>query len=244
ILIHEKSVTIITRVAQEKKLVISYASLVFKDFKPPFYAPRFFKDVPKSRMLLPFSTKNKEKVFKPRDYPDCEVSQIVIHKSSHPQLHFGNPVDLLKNKFGFDEAFNYKEEQDLDAALKRYFPEGIDIYFENVGGKMLDAVLMNMRLNGRISVCGMISQYNLEQGEGVHNLSTLITKRVRMQGFVVFDHYHKYPKYLEMIIPLIKNGTINYIEDIAMGLENAPAALVGLFSGKNVGKQVVVVASE
>ncbi|GJX91103.1 NADP(+)-dependent 2-alkenal reductase-like protein [Tanacetum coccineum] len=72
-----------------------------------------------------------------------------------------------KNKFGFDEAFNYKEEQDLDAALKRYFPEGIDIYFENVGGKMLDAVLLNMRLNGRISVCGMISQYNLDQGDGV-----------------------------------------------------------------------------
>nr|GEW69414.1 2-alkenal reductase [Tanacetum cinerariifolium] len=95
-------------------------------------------------------------------------------------------VDLLKNKFGFDEAFNYKEEQDLDAALKRYFPEGIDIYFENVGGKMLDAVLLNMRLNGRISVC----------------------------------------------------------EDIVEGLENAPAALIGLYHGKNVGKQVVVVARE
>ncbi|GJW09131.1 NADP(+)-dependent 2-alkenal reductase-like protein [Tanacetum coccineum] len=149
-----------------------------------------------------------------------------------------------KNKFGFDEAFNYKEEQDLDAALKRYFPEGIDIYFENVGGKMLDAVLLNMRLNGRISVCGMISQYNLEQREGVRNLFTLIAKRVHMQGFIVSDHYHKYPKYLEMIIPLIKNGTINYIEDIVEGLENAPAALVGLFSGKNVGKQVVVVARE
>nr|GEW87979.1 reverse transcriptase domain-containing protein [Tanacetum cinerariifolium] len=93
ILIHEKSVTTITcRVAQEKKLAISYASLVFKDFKPPFYAPWFFKDVPKSRMLLPFSTKNKEKVFNPGDYPDCEVSQFVIYKSSHPQLHFGNPV--------------------------------------------------------------------------------------------------------------------------------------------------------
>uniref|UniRef100_A0A5B6YZS9 Putative 2-alkenal reductase (NADP(+)-dependent) n=1 Tax=Davidia involucrata TaxID=16924 RepID=A0A5B6YZS9_DAVIN len=71
-------------------------------------------------------------------------------------------VDLLKNKFGFDEAFNYKEEQDWDAALKRYFPDGIDIYFENVGGKMLDAVLLNMRLRGRIAVCGMISQYNFD----------------------------------------------------------------------------------
>ncbi|KAG5569327.1 hypothetical protein H5410_059093 [Solanum commersonii] len=85
-------------------------------------------------------------------------------------------VDLLKNKFGFDEAFNYKEEKDLVAALKRYFPNGIDIYFENVGGKMLDAVLVNMKLRGRIAVCGMISQYNLEKTEGVHNLFCLITK--------------------------------------------------------------------
>ncbi|CAL5414218.1 unnamed protein product [Camellia sinensis] len=103
-------------------------------------------------------------------------------------------VDLLKNKFGFDEAFNYKEEV-LEAALKRYFPNGIDIYFENVGGKMLDAVLLNMRLRGRIAVCGMISQYNLEQPE-------------------------------------------------AEGLESAPVALIGLFAGHNVGKQVVVVARE
>jgi len=71
-------------------------------------------------------------------------------------------VDLLKNKLGFDDAFNYKEEQDLVAALKRYFPEGIDIYFENVGGKMLDAVLLNMNKFGRIAVCGLISQYNRE----------------------------------------------------------------------------------
>ncbi|KAG5573738.1 hypothetical protein H5410_063504 [Solanum commersonii] len=98
-------------------------------------------------------------------------------------------VELLKNKFGFDEAFNYKEEQDLSAALKRYFPDGIDIYFENVGGKMLDAVLLNMRIHGRIAVCGMISQYNLEQNEGVHNLFCLISKRLRMQGFLAVDYF-------------------------------------------------------
>ncbi|KAF5942261.1 hypothetical protein HYC85_019903 [Camellia sinensis] len=152
-------------------------------------------------------------------------------------------VDLLKNKFGFDEAFNYKEEV-LEAALKRYFPNGIDIYFENVGGKMLDAVLLNMRLRGRIAVCGMISQYNLEQPEGVHNLFCLITKRVRMEGFIVFDYYHMYPKFLDMILPHIKEGKITYVEDIAEGLESAPAALIGLFAGHNVGKQVVVVARE
>ncbi|KAF5942273.1 hypothetical protein HYC85_019915 [Camellia sinensis] len=121
-------------------------------------------------------------------------------------------VDLLKNKFGFDEAFNYKEEKDLEAALK----SGIDVYFENVGRKMLNAVLVNMRLHGRIAVC----------------------------GFLVFDYYHLYPKFLEMILPRIKEGKITYVEDVAEGLESAPAALIGLFSGRNVSKQVVVVARE
>ncbi|XP_030527771.1 2-alkenal reductase (NADP(+)-dependent)-like [Rhodamnia argentea] len=151
-------------------------------------------------------------------------------------------VDLLKNKFGFDNAFNYKEELDLDAALKRCFPKGIDIYFENVGGKMLNTVLLNMKLHGRIAVCGMISQYNLEQPEGVHNLMNLILKRVRMEGFLVTDYYHLYPKFLETVLPQIKEGKIEYVEDIAEGLEKGPAALVGLFSGRNVGKQVVVVS--
>lgn len=153
-------------------------------------------------------------------------------------------VDLLKNKFGFDEAFNYKEEEDLDAALRRCFPEGIDIYFENVGGKTLDAVLLNMRLHGRIPVCGMISQYNLRQPEGVHNLLCLISKRIQMEGFVVVDFYHLYPKYVEWILPHIKEGKVTYVEDIAEGLESSPSALVGLFSGRNVGKQLVVVARE
>ncbi|KAK9141402.1 hypothetical protein Scep_011083 [Stephania cephalantha] len=153
-------------------------------------------------------------------------------------------VDLLKNKFGYDEAFNYKEEQDLDAALKRYFPQGIDIYFENVGGKMLDAVLPNMRMNGRISACGMISQYNLEKPEGVHNLMEIIVKRIHIFGFIVSDHYHLYPKFLELTKQYIKEGKITYVEDVAQGLESAPAALVGLFSGRNIGKQVVVVAHE
>ncbi|MED6179479.1 hypothetical protein PIB30_001242 [Stylosanthes scabra] len=157
-------------------------------------------------------------------------------------------VDLLKNKFGFDDAFNYKEEPDLNAALKRYFPEGIDIYFENVGGKTLDVVLLNMRIHGRIVVywyaCGMISQYGRTQPEGVTNLSYLIIKRIRMQGFAVFDYYLKYPMFLEYVMPKIKEGKIVYVEDIAEGLENGPAALVGLFKGLNVGKQVLLLARE
>jgi len=153
-------------------------------------------------------------------------------------------VDLLKNKFGFDDAFNYKEEQDLNAALKRYFPEGIDIYFENVGGRMLDAVLLNMKLHGRIAVCGLISQYNLEQKEGAHNLFCLNAKRIRMEGFVEPDYLQMYPQFLEHVIQYIREGKISYVEDVVEGLEKAPSALVGLFSGRNIGKQVVFLASE
>ncbi|XP_077225603.1 2-alkenal reductase (NADP(+)-dependent)-like [Tasmannia lanceolata] len=153
-------------------------------------------------------------------------------------------VNLLKNKFGYDEAFNYKEEPDLNVALKRYFPEGIDIYFENVGGPMLDAVLLNMRLKGRIAVCGMISQYNLEKLDGVQNLFCLISKRIRMEGFTVFDYYHLYPQFLELTHQYIKEGKIFYVEDTVEDLEKAPAALIGLFTGSSIGKQVVVVARE
>ncbi|KAG0492202.1 hypothetical protein HPP92_005600 [Vanilla planifolia] len=153
-------------------------------------------------------------------------------------------VSLLKHKFGFDDAFNYKKENDLDAALKRCFPEGIDIYFENVGGAMLDAVLLNMRLHGRISACGMISQYNLEEHEGVRNLLSILAKRIRMEGFVVFDHYHNYSEFVEYTVSRLKEGKITYLEDVAEGLEKASGALIGLFYGRNLGKQLVVVARQ
>lgn len=109
---------------------------------------------------------------------------------------------------------------------------------------MLDAVLLNMRLHARIAVCGMISQYNLEQPEGVRNLFSLITRRIRMEGFIISDHYHKYPEFEDKAAEYIREGKIVYVEDIAEGLENAPAALIGLFTGRNVGKQVVVVSRD
>ncbi|OWM67859.1 2-alkenal reductase (NADP(+)-dependent)-like [Punica granatum] len=153
-------------------------------------------------------------------------------------------VDLLKDKLGFDEAFNYKEEEDLNATLKRFFPEGIDIYFENVGGKMLDAVLLNMRTHGRISVCGMISLYNSDQPEGPKNIMSLVYKRIRMEGFMVRDYYSFYPKYFDWVLPYIREGKVIYIEDIVEGLESCPDALIGLFKGRNIGKQVIRVAYE
>ncbi|KMT14687.1 hypothetical protein BVRB_4g074550 [Beta vulgaris subsp. vulgaris] len=153
-------------------------------------------------------------------------------------------VDLLKTKLGFDDAFNYKEEQDLDAALKRYFPEGIDIYFENVGGAMLDAVLLNMRAHGRIAVCGMVSQHSNHDKAGIHNLFTLIRNRVTMKGFLQSDYLHLFPEFVKRVGDHYKQGKIVYIEDMNEGLESAPAALAGLFTGENVGKQVVCVSQD
>ncbi|XP_062204149.1 2-alkenal reductase (NADP(+)-dependent)-like [Phragmites australis] len=153
-------------------------------------------------------------------------------------------VNLLKTKFGFDDAFNYKEAQDLNAALKRCFPEGIDIYFENVGGPTLDAVLLNMRSHGRIPACGMISQYNREQPEGMRNLSSVVAKRLRIEGFMVSDYIGEYRRFEEEMVGYLKEGKVSYVEDVAEGLEKAPAALIGLYSGRNVGKQVVAVARE
>jgi NADPH-dependent curcumin reductase CurA len=153
-------------------------------------------------------------------------------------------VDLLKNKLGFNEAFNYKEETDLDAALKRYFPQGIDIYFDNVGGDMLDAALLNMRINGRIAVCGAVSQQSLSKPQGIHNLYNLIIKSIKMQGFLQHNYLHLYPSFLEHVIGYYKQGKIVYIEDMNEGLESGPAAFAGLFFGENVGKQVIRVASE
>ncbi|CAL0316936.1 unnamed protein product [Lupinus luteus] len=153
-------------------------------------------------------------------------------------------VEILKNKLGFDEAFNYKEESDLDAALKRYFPQGIDIYFDNVGGDMLDATLLNMNIHGRIAVCGMVSQQNLSTPKGIHNLLNLVTRRIRMQGFLQSDYLHLYPQFLEHVASSYKQGKILYIEDMNEGLESAPAAFTGLFYGKNIGKQVICVTRE
>ncbi|KAL6576050.1 hypothetical protein OROHE_000521 [Orobanche hederae] len=153
-------------------------------------------------------------------------------------------VDLLKTKFGFDDAFNYKEEDDLNAALKRHFPQGVDIYFDNVGGEMLEAALLNLNLNGRVVACGMISQYNLSEAQGIRNLFKIVAKQIRMQGFLASQYVHLFPKFHDFILPLIRQGKITYVEDVAQGLESAPAALIGLFYGTNIGKKLVRVASE
>lgn len=107
---------------------------------------------------------------------------------------------------------------------------------------MLDAALLSMRVHGRIAVCGVISQVTLEEHEGLKNTMCLVYKRVRMQGFNVVDYYHLYSKFLDLLMPQIRQGKISCLEDIVEGLENGPNALVRVFSGQSIGKQVVSLA--
>lgn len=107
---------------------------------------------------------------------------------------------------------------------------------------MLDAALLNTRVNGRIAVCGMVSQQNLSDPRGIRNMYNVIAKRITIRGFLQSDYLHLFPKFLEDVSSYYRQGKIVYIEDKSQGLESAPAALVGLFSGRNVGKQVVCVA--
>ncbi|XP_039822229.1 2-alkenal reductase (NADP(+)-dependent)-like isoform X2 [Panicum virgatum] len=153
-------------------------------------------------------------------------------------------VDLLKTKFGFDDTFNYKSETDLAAALKRCLPDGIDIYVDNMGGATLDAGLLNMRWGGRVVVCGMISQYNLEEQYGLRNMYRIIPKALRVEGFNVTGYFHMYSRFEEEMAGYIKEGKVVVVQDVVEGIESAPTALIGLFSGKNVGKQLVALIRE
>ena len=109
---------------------------------------------------------------------------------------------------------------------------------------MLDAVLLNMRIHGRIAVCGMVSQHGVTAPAGIHNLFSLVSKRIEMKGFIQSDYLHLFPQFVDDITKHYRDGKIVYVEDMSIGLESGPAAFVGLFSGKNVGKQVVCVSQD
>ena len=151
-------------------------------------------------------------------------------------------VAYVIGELGFDAAFNYNTVSSLDVSLNEVCPSGIDVYFENVGGGMLEAVLLQLNPYARIVACGMISQYNLEEPEGVKNLSTMVGNKVKMQGFIVSDHMDLQPEFFAEMSKWMANGKIKYREDITRGVENAPAAFIGMLKGKNFGKQVIQIA--
>ena len=148
-------------------------------------------------------------------------------------------VAYLKT-LGADAVINYRETPDLDAELTRLAPEGIQVYFENVGGAMLDAALNNMALHGRIVLCGLIEQYNSHgQGNGPRNLAQMIRKRILMQGLLVSDHWQHYGEFLAEAIPAFEAGLLQAEETISEGLASMPQAFIGLFEGRNTGKMLV-----
>lgn len=161
---------------------------------------------------------------------------------------------LAFETFGFDACIDhraYDNASDLRKAISAECPDGIDIYFENVGGKVLEAVFPLMNPHGRIPICGMISWYNagaLGAGAAQEQLTapalwrSILVKFLSVNGFIISNHWNSYPTFLGEIGPRVAKGEIAFLEDIAEGLENAPDAFMGLLQGRNVGKQIVKIA--
>lgn len=150
----------------------------------------------------------------------------------------------LRDVAGVDVAINYKTVGDLDAAVGAAFPDGIDVYFENVGGAHLVAALNHMNVFGRVALCGMIESYNDETpAPGPSNLMLSIGRSLKLQGFVVRNHMDLRPRFREEAIALIRAGKLHSQETVENGLENAPAAFLKLFTGGNAGKMLVKLTS-
>ena len=142
-------------------------------------------------------------------------------------------------ELSFDACIDHRAP-DFANQLAAACPDGIDVYFENVGGPVLEAVFPLMNMWGRMPVCGMISHYNdIEPAPGPPNLFRLITQRIRMQGFIVSDHSDLLPEFMAEMAGWLESGEVKYRVDVADGLENAPATFIAMLKGENFGKQVV-----
>jgi NADPH-dependent curcumin reductase CurA len=149
----------------------------------------------------------------------------------------------IRDELGFDAAINYRTAANLSKAIAESCPAGVDVYFENVGGEILDAVMQNLNQRARIAVCGMIAEYNLEKpAVGPRPGRMILVHRARMEGFIVFDFHDQYPQALAALGRWVRAGKIKYREDIVEGLANAPRAFIGQMQGKNFGKLLVRVA--
>jgi len=149
-------------------------------------------------------------------------------------------IKWLKEKAGVDAAFNYKQISDVPAKVKELCPDGIDVYFDNVGGDHLEAAIGSLNNFGRIVCCGMISAYNdTEARPGPSNLVQIIGKRIRMEGFIVSDHHQVRGEFLKDMTRWIESGEIVWEETVTEGLENAPQAFIDLFHGDKMGKALV-----
>lgn len=175
------------------------------------------------------------------------VCQIAKNKGCYVVGSAGSDekCDWLEKEARVDHAINYKTCGNLDAAVHEAFPEGIDVYFENVGGAHLNAALANMRMNGRIAVCGMIEQYNATSlPPGPSNIVNVIPLRLTIKGFIVSDHFDMMPDFMRDMGRWAKEGKLKWRETIMDGIENAPEAFIGLFKGENFGKMLVRVGPD
>lgn len=153
-------------------------------------------------------------------------------------------IDYIVNELAADIGINYKT-QNVASALESACPNGIDVYFDNVGGPITDAVIEQLATGARISVCGQISQYNLEEPEpGPRNMRALITNQARMEGFLVTKFANQFDMARQRVAAWIREGNVKYKEDVVEGIENAPEAFMGLMKGENFGKLLVKVSDE
>ena len=149
-------------------------------------------------------------------------------------------VAWILKECGYDAAFNYKTTENYSAKLKELCPNGIDVYFDNVGGAITDAVFGQLNVGARIAICGQISQYNNTKVEmGPRLLGALIIARAKVQGFLVSDYAPRFGPALAEMAGWLQAGKLKYREDIVVGFENLPSALIGLFHGENIGKRLV-----
>ena len=149
-------------------------------------------------------------------------------------------IKMLKDEFGFDEAINYKTVPDMNKAIAEACPGGVDVYFDNVGGEISDAVIQNINFYARIPLCGQISLYNsTETPMGPRLQPMLLTRSVLMQGFIVSNFQARFPEGIKMLAQWINEGKLKFTETIEHGFENLPKALLGLFNGENTGKMIV-----
>lgn len=151
-------------------------------------------------------------------------------------------IKLLKEKYGFDDAINYKTITDLKSAISKACTKGVDVYFDNVGGEISDAVISNINFHARIVLCGQISLYNsTEIPMGPRLQPMLLTRSVLMQGYIVSNFQSQFPEGIQHLAKWLKEGKIKFEETIVHGFDQLPTALIGLFEGANIGKMIVEV---
>jgi NADPH:quinone reductase len=149
-------------------------------------------------------------------------------------------VTTLKNEFGFDEVINYKTSTDIKKDIANFCPKGVDVYFDNVGGEISDAVIANINFNARIALCGQISLYNTtEVPMGPRLQPMLLTRSVLMQGFIIGNYKDSFAEASKQLSQWINEGKLKYTETIEKGFDNLPKAFLGLFEGENMGKMIV-----